>query len=429
MVQAEAASLSAAVEEACVRVVFFDDMRGSTALKELIAEKSDEEAFHALRHEHDELVSRVIGRGGAGKVIKSTGDGVIALFERPSVAVERSLEIQELLHAHPHLRVRIGIDMGEIKVATTDGREVDAFGRHVDWAARATALAADGHICVTLPVYTDAFSWITKQKIAWKAHGSYRSKPGDPPLELYEPYNANVTRPSRQLRGDKIESAATKRKPARSAPRAAPTAPEAIPAATVIRPWELVARDGRELAATGGGAMYWFRVPLGGISYPEGFRSFLQPALENDRITKIRFVLDASVPPIRDVWDGLVLPLVRNWAAARGQELVWDDRDGSGRIVLDEERGRTLSWIFVDLSREFTPCFKVLVPDLDSEEHTESEAQIFLSTAARTVRLEDGVEHHIRVPDAVLRIRRGEHEVLLNALNAVANQWDSHFPC
>ena len=422
--EAEVASRRAVHEDASVRVVFFDDMRGSTVLKERIAGRSDEEAFHVLRREHDELVTKVVTRDGAGQVIKSTGDGLIALFERPSVAVERALEIQELLHGHPDLSVRIGIDMGEIKVAWEGERAVDCFGRHVDWAARATAFAWDGHICVTRPVYTDAFSWITKQKIAWKTHGAYRVKRSEPPLELFEPYNANVTRPSRRLRGEKVEIEAARGAPAPAAPPAA----DALPQATVIRPWELVARDGREFATSGGGAMYWFRVPLGGISYPEGFRSFLQPALENDRITKIRFVLDATVGPIRGVWNDLVLPLVSSWGSSREQELDWSADTDGGRIVINHAKGHTLSWIFVDLSREFTPCFKLLVPDLDSEEHTESEAQIFLSTAGRTIRLGDGTEHVIRVPDAVLRIRPGQHEALLHALNAVANQWDSQFP-
>jgi hypothetical protein len=174
--------------------------------------------------------------------------------------------------------------------------------------------------------------------------------------------------------------------------------------------------------------MYWFRVPLGGISYPEGFRSFLQPALENDRVTKIRFVLDSSSPPIRRVWDDLVLGLVREWGESRDVNVGATNENSCGRIVLDAGAGRMLSWIFVDLSREFTPCFKLLVPDLDREEQTDSEAQIFLSTAERTVRLRDGSEERIRIPDAVLRIRRGEHEALLHALNGVANQWDSLFP-
>jgi class 3 adenylate cyclase len=412
------------MEEMCVRVVFFDDMRGSTLLKELLAEHSDEDAFHALRREHDRLVGDVIERDGAGAVIKSTGDGLIALFERPSVAVERAIEIQDRIHEHPHLRVRIGLDVGEVKVESVDGRAVDVFGRHVDWSARAMSLAADGHICVTRSVYNDAFSWLTKKRIAWKEHGAYQVKRGEPPLEIFEPYNANITRPLRRLRGEKLTGARTRAAaPSRTAAAVSP----AVAPVAVVRPWEMVARDGREFAANGAGAMYWFRVPLGGVAYPEGFRNFLQPALENERITKIRFVLDRSLPPIRRVWDDLVLPLVTEWCERRGDSHTRDERDDRGRIALDGESGRTLSWIFVDLSREFTPCFKLLVQDLDSDEMMDTEAQIFLATATRSVWLADGSEEMIKVPDAVLRVRRGEHEALLHALNAVANQWDSLF--
>jgi class 3 adenylate cyclase len=404
----------------CVRVVLFDDMRGSTLLKELLADQSDEDAFHALRREHDRLVADVVTRDGAGTVIKSTGDGVIALFERPSIAVERAVEIQDRMHEHPHLRVRIGLDVGEVKVEFADGRAVDVFGRHVDWSARAMSLAADGHICVTRPVYDDAFSWLTKKRIAWKDHGRYRIKRGEPPLEVFEPYNANITRPLRRLRGEKVVEA-------KAAPRARVAPPaQAVAPVDVVRPWEMVARDGRDFAVNGAGAMYWFRVPLGGVAYPEGFRNFLQPALENERITKIRFVLDRSVPPIRRVWHDLVLPLVDEWAASRGGSYDRKGDDDRGCITLDDP-SRTLSWIFVDLSREFTPCFKLLVQDLDSDEVMESEAQVFLATAARSVWLADGSQEVIKVPDAVLRIRRGEHEALLHALNAVANQWDSLF--
>jgi len=72
------------------------------------------------------------------------------------------------------------------------------------------------------------------------------------------------------------------------------------------------------------------------------------------------------VRPIRRVWDDLVLPLVSSWGSRRKQELDWSADANRGRIIVDDVRGPTLSWIFVDLSREFTPCFKLLVPDLDS---------------------------------------------------------------
>jgi class 3 adenylate cyclase len=411
-------------EETSVRVVFFDDMRGSTALKERFAETSGEEAFHELRREHDRLVCEIISRDGAGEVIKFTGDGVLAVFEKPSVAVERAIEIQERLHEHQHIRARIGLDMGEVKAQYVNGRLVDVFGRHVDWAARATALAADGHVCVTKPVYTDGVSWITKRRIAWKAHGSYRLKRGDPPLELYEPYNANVRKPMRKLRGEKV--AGTRGTASEAAPKRKAAEPAAAPV-TVIRPWEAVARDGRDFAQNGSGVMYWFRVPLGGLAYPEGFRSFLQPALENPRIPKLRFVLDASVSPLRHVWHDLVVPLVEEWAEAGNHGLTRDERDHRGRISIAAVPPKTLAWAFVDLSREFTPCFKLLVHDIDSEDVGDTQAQIFLSTASRRVVLGDGTDEVVKIPDAVLRVRGPEHEALLHALNAVANQWDSLF--
>ena len=174
--------------------------------------------------------------------------------------------------------------------------------------------------------------------------------------------------------------------------------------------------------------MYWFRVPLGGVSYPEGFRSFLQPALENPRISKIRFVLDGALQPIRQVWHELVLPLVEEWADQAEIPLDVADEDGRGRIVIGDGQ-KSLGWVFVDLSREFTPCFKLLVHDLeDDAEPAPPGAQIFLSTAQRTVWLRDGSQQAIRIPDAVLRVRSPEDEALLHALNAVANQWDSLFP-
>lgn len=404
-------------------VVFFDDMKGSTALKETMAATRDEQAFQTLRREHDAILTEIITRDRAGEVIKSTGDGLLALFQKPSVAVERAIEIQNRLHGHPHLSVRIGMDMGEVRVESAGGRSVDAFGRHVDWAARAMELADGGHICVTRSVYTDAYSWITKSRIAWKDHGAYRLKAGDPPLEFCEPYNANIVAPMERLRGEQVE-AAVQREPARPASgQAQPHPPHHL---RLARSWEAVARDGRDFAEKGAGMMYWFKVPLGGVCYPEGFRNFLQPALANPRIWKIRFVLDSSVPVIPQIWTELVLPLIQDWARQQNRNFRLEQHDHGGQFIEDGTTPKVLAWVLADLSREFTPCFKLLVPDPDTDEQTEAAAQIFLSTAARTVRFRDGTSNAVRIPDAVLRVD-AEEESLLHALNSVANQWDSMF--
>ena len=288
-------------QDTAVVVVFFDDIKGSTVLKERMAASSDEQAFQMLRKEHDVVVTEIITRDGAGEVIKSTGDGLLAILHRPSVAVERAIEIQERLHDHPFIKVRIGMDMGEVSVESDALRHRDAFGRHVDWAARAMDMAEAGHICVTRPVYLDAFSWIRKSRIAWKEHGPHRVKPGEPPLDVFEPFNANIVKPMEVLRGEKVTPEAPVETRALSPPEPAGTVHENV---RLARSWEFVARDGREFAEHGAGMMYWFRVPLGGVCYPEGFRNFLQPALENPQITKIRFMLNSAAPRVLADLDG-----------------------------------------------------------------------------------------------------------------------------
>jgi len=397
-------------------VIFFDDMKGSTMLKENLAEARDEHAFQALRQEHDALLAEIITRDSAGQILKSTGDGLLAIFFKPSAAVERALEIQERLHGHPRLSVRMGMDMGEVRIESVNGVRVDAFGRHVDWAARVTSLADGGHILITRAVYTDAFSWLTKSRIAWTDHGWHRAKPGDPALEIFEPHNANITTAMAALHGERVSGEGRER------PAAEPQQGAGI---RIIRPWESVARDGREFAENGAGMMYWFRPPLGGLSYPEGFRSFLQPALENPKITKVRFVLDGDSPVVRHTWVDLVVPQVEEWAARAERPFRRVGEENASSFVWEDEK--SLSWIFVDLSREYAPVCKLLIHDPDTDVESESQAQIFLSTAARTIRLKDGTLQSVRIPDVILRVRAPGNEALLHALNSVANQWDALF--
>lgn len=415
-------------EDTRVLVVFFDDIRGSTALKEHFVKHSNEAEFQKVRKEHDDLVSSIITRDEAGEVIKSTGDGFLAVFNKPSVAVERAMEMQEKLHGHPVLSIRIGLDMGEVRVELENGKIKDVFGRHVDWAARVAGMADGGHICVTSAVYTDAVSWANRTKGAWKDHGSYRAKPGEPPLAVFEAYNANIHPPMDKLNAERVDLAVA----VSSAKMAAAPAPAAESSAVVkgmrlVKPWEAVARDGREFAEMGAGMMYWFKVPLGGIGYPEGFRNFLAPALANPKVTKIRFILDSAGSSQRKMWDEMVLPQLKDWAKHAGFESAQTDKDSGGNLRIANVPPTMVSWIFDDLSTEFTPSFKFFVADPDSDEITDQDAQIFVATASRKVKFADGSVHTTRVPDAVIRVHEQDEKALLHALNLVANQWDTLF--
>lgn len=91
-----------------------------------------------------------------GRIVKSTGDGV--LVEAPSVigAVKAAIEVQETVEvwnrdrpADRALRLRIGINLGDIIVAD-DG---DVYGDGVNVAARLEGLADPGGICLSDSAY------------------------------------------------------------------------------------------------------------------------------------------------------------------------------------------------------------------------------------------------------------------------------------
>ncbi len=203
---AKVEAFSKSRDNASVLVIFFDDMERSTAQKQQMTEALDEEAFQRLRREHDAILTAIITRDKVGEVIKSTGDGLLAVFSEPSTAVERALEIQDKLHKHPYLSIRIGLNMGQVRTEGAGGVKRDVFGLHVDCAARVESMAEGGHILVTGSVYPDAFSWIHKTRVAWKKHGFYRQKEGEPVLEVFEPYNANIITPMQTLHGTKVPS-------------------------------------------------------------------------------------------------------------------------------------------------------------------------------------------------------------------------------
>jgi class 3 adenylate cyclase/outer membrane protein assembly factor BamB len=91
-----------------------------------------------------------------GRIVKSTGDGV--LVEAPSVvgAVRAAIEVQEAVDvwnrdrpADRAFRLRIGINLGDIIVAD-DG---DVYGDGVNVAARLEGLAEPGGICISDSAY------------------------------------------------------------------------------------------------------------------------------------------------------------------------------------------------------------------------------------------------------------------------------------
>lgn len=130
---------------------FFSDIENSTALNERLG---DARWLRTLKAHNDLVRGRIAARGG--HVVKTVGDGFMAVFGDPSTAVHAAVEIHDAL-ARPsdrHLRrtpvaVRIGIHTGP--AVSRDG---DYFGRNVALAARVAAHAHGGQTLITAAVRT-----------------------------------------------------------------------------------------------------------------------------------------------------------------------------------------------------------------------------------------------------------------------------------
>ena len=90
--------------------VLFTDIVGST---KRAAEVGDR-AWRELLDRHDELVRSCIERAG-GRLVKTTGDGVLATFDGPGRALEASREISTSAPTLD-LHVRAGLHAGEIEI-------------------------------------------------------------------------------------------------------------------------------------------------------------------------------------------------------------------------------------------------------------------------------------------------------------------------
>lgn len=179
--QADAASAAPhTVEETEQRrivTVLFADLANSTAL----AESLDAEEMRAILADFFGAMSREIHRHG-GSVEKYIGDAIMAVFglpiaheDDPTRAIRAALDMQASLRdlnaslaladdvgadngPRPELRLRIGINTGEVAAAASarEGQDFLITGDPVNVAARLQQLAAPGKILVGPRTYRNA---------------------------------------------------------------------------------------------------------------------------------------------------------------------------------------------------------------------------------------------------------------------------------
>ena len=124
-----------------LRAVMFTDIVGST---EHLARVGDR-AWRELIVAHDDRSRRAVERNG-GRVVKTTGDGVLATFEGPAQAVRVALEISAALD-ELGLQIRAGVHVGEIETVGDD-----VIGVTVNVAARVASLAGSSEVLVSSTV-------------------------------------------------------------------------------------------------------------------------------------------------------------------------------------------------------------------------------------------------------------------------------------
>ena len=139
------AAVIGTARDTAVRSVMFTDVVGSTELAQRLG---DDVAFELIST-HDAIVRAAVSEHN-GRVIKHTGDGIMAVFVSPVQMVKSACTIQTVVASlepapgRPAFQVRIGGAAGE-----PIERDNDFFGTTVNLAARLCAASEPGKVLVS----------------------------------------------------------------------------------------------------------------------------------------------------------------------------------------------------------------------------------------------------------------------------------------
>lgn len=160
--------------------IFAADMVGYSRLIE-----ADEVGVLSRQKSHrKELIDPEINRC-RGRIVKTTGDGMIATFDSAQNAVRCAIDIQTAMTLREaeededrRIRYRVGINLGD--VVFDDG---DIFGDGVNVAARLEGLAEPGGICISDIVHQTVFDRLHEP---FRDMGSQRVKNISRPVRVWQ---------------------------------------------------------------------------------------------------------------------------------------------------------------------------------------------------------------------------------------------------
>jgi len=181
-----------AAEERRIVTVLFGDLVGFTTL----AEHMDPEALKRLIDSCFEKMVAVVNEFG-GRVDKILGDGILALFgapvaheDDPERAVRAALRMQETLAEHvasndltgtEAVRMRIGINTGEVLVGTLAGTDYTAMGDVVNLASRLQTAAPPGGVVVGAATHA-----LTSHTFQFEPQGELQAKGREQAVEAWQ---------------------------------------------------------------------------------------------------------------------------------------------------------------------------------------------------------------------------------------------------
>ncbi len=121
--------------------VLFTDIVGSTERAREVGDRRWRELLDA----HDRLARELVRREG-GKLVKTTGDGILAIFDGPGRAIRCAAALREELRP-TGLDIRAGLHTGEVE---RRGDDVGGIAVHI--GARIMGVAAPGEVLVSRTV-------------------------------------------------------------------------------------------------------------------------------------------------------------------------------------------------------------------------------------------------------------------------------------
>src|SRR4051794_7934184 len=204
----------------------------------------EEGTLRALRALRRELIDPSIAEH-RGRIVKTTGDGVLAEFAsvldalRVAAAVQREMARRNAdLAAGRRIEFRIGIHQGDIVVE--DG---DIFGDGVNVAARLEGIAEPGGICVSARVQEDAAG---RLDLDFEDLGDQALKNIARPVRVYRVRTDTLTHPVAGAPGSPLSRSAgegPERSEAGEGSRAAPVLPLPDKPSIAVLPFQNISGD------------------------------------------------------------------------------------------------------------------------------------------------------------------------------------------